>query len=223
MKNILMLVFILLLMSCSSSDDSGNEENPTNEQATEVQNENILNQKIENLETSLQFGVQSDALQSNLTNKGYSILSNGNILNITNEKIYGRYHMMFDVNGESKFPIQDYSFKVQEENISGNNSEPFVIQEFFYENNDDMDNKPYYQVQITFDKVNNNSYNSVKEWVLGLDGINNEFQSVSDLDFVSERITQTNIIVELGENDNQGSNNVIFVRFFENRIPIYAQ
>jgi len=219
MKLTIYIFFALFIMACSSSDDSNGEYYIPDDLISESQKESILNQKINTLTTVLQFGIQSDQLETLLKELGYFLWSGGkNAVHLSKEKTYGTYH----VRGP-EYPIESYPFFVMEDEISKNQDEPSIVQEFFYEKNDAFDNQPYYQVQISFDKVNSNSYESVRDWVLSLGEVTGSFQNVSDLDFVMERINQSDMVIELGEHDTFGLNDVVFVRFFDNRVPVYAQ
>lgn len=210
--------FILVLfVSCNSSKDSIEEIVPNEEK----QNEIILKSKIDKLKIITDFGIQGEELGTKLESHGYTLFSGGNVLNIFPEFTYGRYHQMgvtYD------YPIETYSFSVIENKITNNSDEPFVTQEFFYENNPEaITNQPYYQVQITFKKVNDGTYEVVKEWVRDLDMVTSDFENTDDLAYVKERITQSNMIIEIGEHNANEINDVVFVRIYENRIPYYIQ
>ena len=224
MKNTVILFFSLFIFSCSSNDNEDNEfVEPLGVNNTEEQHEAILNKKINSLPVIFNFGIQEDELETILSNLGYFLFSAGNnVMYLASNKEYGIYHVWVEANN-GNFPIESYSVFVYENRVTEDVEEPFIIQQFFYENMPDFDNKPYYQVQITFDKVNDNSYTSVRNWVLELDEVTGNFKKVSDLKFVKERITQPNMIIEIGEYNSEGLNPVIFARFFENRIPFYAQ
>lgn len=234
MKNLIALLFLLVFVTSCSSEDSKDDiiEQPVSNDLTEVEKVNILNKKIDKLKVSLNFGVQANELEQNLLKAGYDNTSitkcddfscQEHRLFISPEPIYGLYHKRYGI--EKGYGILFY-FQIIEPTIIDVVKEPLIAQEYFYENNPEAQssnpNKPFFLVQISFEEVNSNTYKSVKNWVLSLDKVTGSFKEVSDLKYVKERITQSDMIVEIGEYESIPGK-IIFARFFENRTPIYAQ
>ncbi|RXQ95851.1 hypothetical protein EO244_05960 [Ancylomarina salipaludis] len=216
MKKIYYLL-LLVLISCSSNEESisPNEEEYTKEE--------ILIEKIKKIKIVSEFGLQSNELEEKLKSYGYTLSQDeDNILVITPENTYGKYHTLIKYNGDIVCPIKGYSFKIYE-NTEGD-GEPSIVQEFFYENNQNYStNNPFFQVQISFEKVSENTYELVKNWIKELGIVTASFEQVNNLTYTKERASQSNLIVEIGEHSNFVFKDVVFVRIYENKTPIYAQ
>lgn len=204
---------LFVLFSCSS-----NEENilPNEDE--------ILIEKIKKIKIVSEFGLQSNELEEKLKSYDYTLVHNGNPLDVTIENTYGKYHSFIKYNGSLVCPIDNYIFMVIENEIIEGADEPYIAQEFFYENNQNYStNKPYFQVQITIEKINDNTYEFVKNWVKELEIVRTVFEKVNDSVFTKERAVQSDLIVEIGEHSSNGLKDVIFVRIYANKTPIYAQ
>ncbi|MBC9797687.1 hypothetical protein [Sinomicrobium weinanense] len=240
MKKILLLFGVFLLWNCSGDDDKNVEENEENQQEEyeRMQNEQLKG-TLRNARIVFEFGIQENELEEKLKSYKYKYeIDNflwGEYYRFNDSPMYGMYHREVSITDYYEQWILIPNTLFYENNAEGTRVSPFVNYSYFYENNEksylgekwgdreDM-SRPYYQVQMHIEKVNEETYDIVKNWILEMDEVKGAFVPVNDLKYTNERIVQEGMIIEMGDSPEMYSTfPFVIVRFYSDKAPEYAQ